>query len=114
MTRQHVERYQVWIYVVAIMLGLALGHVAPELVDFFAAILWPALGLLLYATFTQVPLTHLPDAFRDRRFMGAVLLGNFVVVPVVVWLLLALVPADPAVRLGVLLVLLVPCTDWFI
>lgn len=52
------------------------------------------LGLLLYATFTRVPLTHLPDAFRNCRSMGAVLLGNFIVIPVAVWLLLAFVPTD--------------------
>ena len=101
-------------YLGAILVGLALGSIAPGVSDPFEALLWPALGLLLYATFTQVPLTHLPDAFRDRRFMGAVLIGNFLLVPFVVWGLLAFLPDDPAIRLGVLLVLLVPCTDWFI
>jgi ACR3 family arsenite efflux pump ArsB len=114
MTRQQLERHQVWIYLAAIFAGLALGSVTPSVADAFDALLWPALGLLLYATFTQVPLTHLPDAFRDRRFIGAVLIGNFLLVPFVVWSLLAFLPADPAVRLGVLLVLLAPCTDWFI
>jgi hypothetical protein len=46
--------------------------------------------------------------------MSAVLTGNVVFVPPLVAALLPLVPAEPAVRLGVLLVLLVPCTDWFI
>lgn len=114
MTRQQLERRQVWLYLAAIVIGLALGSAVPGLAGIFEAILWPALGLLLYATFTQVPLTHLPDAFRDRRFIGAVLLGNFLVVPIAVWLLLAFGPAHPTVRLGVFVVLLVPCTDWFI
>jgi ACR3 family arsenite transporter len=113
-TRAKLERHQVWIYVGATLVGLALGSIAPGVSDAFEALLWPALGLLLYATFTQVPLIHLPDAFRDRRFMGAVLIGNFLLVPFVVWGLLAFLPDDPAIRLGVLLVLLVPCTDWFI
>jgi arsenite transporter len=55
-----------------------------------------------------------PDALRDHRFMGAVLIGNFLLIPLVVWGLLAFLPDDPAIRLGVLVVLLVPCTDWFI
>jgi arsenite transporter len=71
--------------------------------------------MLLYTTFTQVPLTHLPDAFRDGRFMTGVLAGNFAVVPLVVWGLVSFLPVqESAVRLGVLLVLLMPCTDWFI
>ena len=69
---------------------------------------------LLYTTFTQVPLTHLPDAFRDRRFMGAALLGNFALLPIVAWGLIALLPDQHAIRLGVLFVLLVPCAEWFI
>lgn len=114
MIRQQFERHQVWLYLAAIAVGLALGSAAPELTGFFEMILWPVLGLMLYTTFTQVPLTHLPNAFRDRRFMGAVLIGNFLLVPFVVWGLLAFLPDDPAIRLGVLIVLLVPCTDWFI
>lgn len=114
MVRQQLERHQVWFYVTAILVGLALGHAAPGVASLFEAVLWPTLGLLLYTTFTQVPLTHLPEAFRDRRFMSAVLIGNFLAVPLVVWGLLVLLPNEPAIRLGVLLVLLVPCTDWFI
>lgn len=114
MTRDTLERNQVWVYLAAILVGLALGAAMPALGPAMEALLWPCLAALLYATFTQVPLAHLPDAFRDMRFMSAVLAGNFVMLPVLVWGLLALVPGDPAVRLGVLLVLLVPCTDWFI
>ncbi|MEE3047315.1 MAG: arsenic resistance protein [Pseudomonadota bacterium] len=114
MKRQQVERYQVWIYLGAILAGLAVGSGAPGLSGLFETVLWPTLGLLLYTTFTQVSLTHLPEAFRDRRFMGAVLVGNFVLIPLAVWGLLLFLPDEPAIRLGVLLVLLVPCTDWYI
>lgn len=114
MQRQQLERHQVWGYLAAILAGLGVGSAAPEQGPLFEGMLWPALGLLLYATFTQVPLTRLPAAFRDRRFIAAVMTGNFVALPLLVWALLALLPPDPAVRLGVLLVLLVPCTDWFI
>ncbi|MDR7423268.1 MAG: bile acid:sodium symporter [Armatimonadota bacterium] len=108
------ERHQVWFYLVGILAGLRVGSTAPALAPTFETALWPALGVLLYATFTQVALTRLPEAFRDRRFMSAVLTGNFLIMPVVVWGLLAFLPREPAIRLGVLLVLLVPCTDWFI
>lgn len=113
-SRQALERQQVWFYLGAIALGLGIGTLSPILGAGMEALLWPSLAALLYVTFTQVPLNHLPEAFRDPRFMGAVLLANFVLVPIFVWGLLFLVPDDPAVRLGVLLVLLVPCTDWFI
>ncbi|MDO8861635.1 arsenic resistance protein [Haliea sp. E1-2-M8] len=108
------ERRQVWIYLAAIVGGLLLGTLAPEVGPNFEVLLWPVLATLLYTTFVQVPLLHVRDAFRDRRFLLAVVLGNFLLLPVVVWLMLQWLPAEPALRLGVLLVLLVPCTDWFI
>ena len=98
----------------AIALGLFIGSLAQDLVGAIELILWPLLGLLLYTTFVQVPLHRLRDAFLDRRFLAAAVVGNFLVVPLSVWVLLLLVPDVPAIQLGVLLVLLVPCTDWFI
>lgn len=114
MDRLTLERYQVWIYLAAILGGLALGTLFPAVAAPFEATLWPALALLLYTTFVQVPLLHVRDAFRDGRFVLGIALGNFVLLPVLVWFLLAWLPDEPALRLGVLLVLLVPCTDWFI
>jgi ACR3 family arsenite transporter len=112
--RTTLERHQVWAYLAAIGLGLALGSAAPQLAPVVEAVLWPVLGALLYATFTQVPLVHLGAALGDGRFVATVLGGNFLAVPLLVAALLPLVPDDPAVRLGVVLVLVVPCTDWFI
>jgi ACR3 family arsenite transporter len=114
MTRAGLERHQVLVYLAAILAGLAIGGLFPAAAPAFEALVWPALGVLLYATFTQVPLTRLSGALRDRRFMAAVLAGNFLLVPVLVWGLLAIAPGDAAIRLGIAMVLLVPCTDWYI
>lgn len=114
MDRLTLERRQVWIYLAAIIGGLVLGSAAPGIGPRFEVLLWPVLAALLYATFVQVPLLHVRDAFRDGRFVLAILLGNFVFIPLLVWLALQLLPDDPTLQLGVLLVLLVPCTDWFI
>lgn len=112
--REQLERHQVWVYVLAIGAGLALGAGLPAAGKALEVLVWPVLGALLYATFTQVPLVQLPSALRDWRFLGALCIGNFLALPVLVWGLLSLLPEDPAIRLGVMLVLLVPCTDWFI
>ncbi len=112
--RAALERQQAWIYLAAILAGMAAGTVAPATLQNGEFLLWPTLGLLLYATFTQVPLTRLAATFRDGRFIAALLFGNFLCIPLIVSLLRLLLPADPAIQLGVLLVLLVPCTDWFI
>ena len=114
MTRQSLEKYQVLVYLAAIALGLALGTALPGQVGVLEAVLWPLLGALLYVTFTQVPLTQLCAAWRDTRFLTAAVVGNFLLLPIVAWGLASLFANQPAVRLGMLLVLLVPCTDWFI
>lgn len=108
------ERHQVWIYLGAVCIGLLFGTFFANQAAALEWLLWPSLGLLLFATFTQVPLIHLAAAFRDRQFISAVLAGNFTAIPLLVWGLLAFVPADPAIKLDVLLVLLVPCTDWYL
>ncbi|WP_084185064.1 arsenic resistance protein [Desulfonatronum thiodismutans] len=114
MDRLTLERRQVWLYLSTIIAGLLVGSAWPGVGRLFEALLWPTLIVLLYATFIQVPLLHLRDAFTDHRFLAATLTGNFLILPVLVWILVQALPPDPALRLGVLLVLFVPCTDWFI
>ncbi|WP_302141370.1 arsenic resistance protein [Halomonas alkalicola] len=112
--RELMERHQSWVYLVAILAGLGLGLASPSVTGSLDRLLWPLLGLLHYATFTQVPLTRLSLAFRDWRFLGALLTGNFVIIPLMLGVMAWWLPLAPAVLVGVLLVLLVPCTDWFI
>ncbi|WP_024326239.1 arsenic resistance protein [Thioalkalivibrio sp. AKL19] len=112
--RERLEQYQVLIYLVTITLGLFLGVSAPGASEWLDVVLWPVLGVLLYATFTQTPLIHLGEAFREPRLLLAAVIGNFVVIPPLVWAILQVAPGDPAILLGIALVLLVPCTDWFI
>lgn len=114
MNRLTLERHQVWVYLIAIAAGLAVGSAWPGLAATLEGLLWPALALLMFATFLQVPLLQVRDALRDRRFAFAVLVGNFVLVPLMAWALVVVFDLSPVMRLGVLLVLLMPCTDWFI
>lgn len=114
MTRQSLEKYQVLIYVASIAFGLTFGSLFPKLRPLFESLLWPFLGFLLYATFTQTSLSKLRDAFNNRRFIYIALTGNFILIPLIVFGLIFFLPDNPAIRLGVALVLLVPCTDWFI
>lgn len=112
--RDIIERHQARAYLIAVVVGLFLGwKTSPgEVVPDY--LIWALLGVLLYATFTQTPVTHLSNVFRDRRFMGALLTGNFLIMPTITALLILALPDNDALKLGVLLVLLMPCTDWFI
>ncbi|KQQ06159.1 MULTISPECIES: arsenic resistance protein [unclassified Rathayibacter] len=107
------ERHQVAWYLGAIVVGLAGGLLLPAAARLDVAIT-PVLGLLLFATFLGVPFGSVLRSFGDGRFLGAVLIVNFVVVPAVAFGLSRFVAGDPALVFGVLLVLLTPCVDYVI
>ncbi|GAB4327365.1 MAG: arsenic resistance protein [Dehalococcoidia bacterium] len=104
---------QIVLYAAAVLLGVMVGTLAPGATDLFELSVWPVLVVLLYVTFLQVHIRALPLALRDVGFLVAALAGNFVVAPALVWALLYVIPVSAAVRVGVVLVLLAPCTDWF-
>lgn len=108
------DRHQVAIYLGALAAGAVVGRTWTDVAHPLERALYPVLGVLLYATFLQVPFTKVAGAFRDGRFLGSVLALNFVVVPLVVAALTAVVPLKRAVLLGVLLTLLTPCIDYVI
>ncbi|MCL2895767.1 arsenic resistance protein [Brenneria tiliae] len=74
----------------------------------------PALALMLFVTFLQVPLTSLKRSLTRVRFLGALLAADFIVIPLFVACLIPYFPADPLIRLGMLLVLLAPCIDYVV
>ncbi|GAA0192248.1 arsenic resistance protein [Glutamicibacter creatinolyticus] len=108
------DRQQVPLYLLAIGVGAVLGLSAPQLAPALELGIEPILMLLLFATFLGVPLVEVARSFGDFRFLGTVLVANFVFVPAIVWALSRFVADDKALLLGVLLVLLTPCIDYVI
>jgi ACR3 family arsenite transporter len=108
------DRHQIALYLAAIAAGILVGLAVPAWAHVLELAINPVLGLLLYVTFLGVPFTSIGRAFRDWRFLGAVLILNFVLIPVVVFGLSRFVAHDQALLVGVLLVLLTPCVDYVI
>ncbi|MFI1934099.1 arsenic resistance protein [Streptomyces sp. NPDC020330] len=111
---ERMEHHQVVIYLAAMALGALLGLAAPSAGPGLEHLVNPVLGALLFVTFLQVPAAELLRSLRDGRFLSAALVVNFLAVPLVVAAMFSFLPADRAVRLGVLLVLLCPCVDYVI
>lgn len=114
LTRLQLERSQVLFYLAAVALGAGLGWNVPAVAPILDRLLWPVLAALLYVTFAQVPLLEVRGMIGHGRFVAALLVVNFVIVPPLAWLLARCLPPDPFFLLGVYLVLLAPCTDWFV
>ncbi|MBT2407441.1 MULTISPECIES: bile acid:sodium symporter [unclassified Streptomyces] len=111
---ERTEQHQIAMYLGAMALGGLLGWAAPAVGPGLELAINPVLGALLFVTFLQVPAGELFRSLRDGRFLSAALVVNFAVVPAVVAAMFAFLPADQAVRIGVLLVLLCPCVDYVI
>lgn len=108
------ERHQVLLYLAALVGGAGIGLALPSVAHPAELAINPVLGLLLYATFLGVPFAKIGQAFRDWRFLATVMIVNFILVPVVAWLLSRIVAHDQVLLVGVLFVLLTPCVDYVI
>lgn len=107
------EQRQILIYFLAIAIAAIIGLAVPG-AAMMHGIINPALAFMLFVTFLQVPLGEMAKGFRQARFLAALLLGNFVAIPALVFLLLQLTIDDALLRLGILMVLLTPCIDYVI
>ncbi|MEL1265731.1 arsenic resistance protein [Pseudoxanthomonas putridarboris] len=112
-TRAALEKHQIALYFAAVALGFGVALAVPGSARLEAAIN-PALGLMLFVTFLQVPLARVRSALANTRFIGALMVANFLVVPLLVAAMLPLLPADPLVRIAMLFVLLCPCIDYVV
>ncbi|MFJ6099267.1 arsenic resistance protein [Williamsia muralis] len=108
------EKFQIPLYLAALAAGGLIGIAAPASASTFEHAINPVLIVLLYATFLAVPFEKIRASLRDGRFLVSVVGLNFVLVPVVVFLLTRFVADDQALLVGVLLVLLAPCIDYVI
>jgi ACR3 family arsenite efflux pump ArsB len=102
------------LYLGALVVGAAIGVLVPAVAHPAESLINPVLALLLYATFLGVPFGQIGRAFRDWLFLLTVLVVNFTVMPVIVFLLSQIVAHDQALLIGVLFVLLTPCVDYVI
>lgn len=111
--RHWLEHRQIALYFLAIALAAGLGLFLPSTAG-LSAVINPALAVMIFVTFLQVPLADTGRAMMNIRFMTALLTGNFVVIPLLLAGLFPFLPADPMIRLGAVFVLLAPCIDYVI
>lgn len=97
--------------IAAIVTGCLLGAFAPAAGETLGSAVDPLILLLVGLLVFTLRLDGLGELRRAHRPVLLVLAVNFLLVPVIAWTLTSLLP-DEALRLGVLLYCLAPCTDW--
>ncbi|MFG0273306.1 arsenic resistance protein [Pseudomonas sp. zjy_14] len=114
MTREQLETRQIPIYFAAVMVAIVFGLLASDTARQLEALITPAIAVLMYAMFLQIPFLDLRQGLGNRRFITALLLANFILVPLLVWAITRGLVEHPAILVGALLVLLTPCIDYVV
>ncbi|WP_330508913.1 bile acid:sodium symporter [Pseudomonas putida] len=114
MTREQLETRQIPIYFAAVLAAIAFGLLASDTARQLEALITPAIAVLMYAMFLQIPFLDLRQGLGNRRFITVLLLANFVLVPLLVWAITRGLVEHPAILVGALLVLLTPCIDYVV
>lgn len=114
MSRDTVEHNQIPVYFVAVLLAATFGVLAPSFARHLSVLVTPSIAVLMYAMFLQIPFLDLRQSLSNKRFLSALLLANFILVPLLVWALTQSLVGRPALLLGALLVLLTPCIDYVV
>lgn len=114
MNRDQLEQHQIPIYFVTVSIAAVGGLLAPQAMQGLGGLVTPAIALLMYAMFLQIPFLQLRQGLANKRFIAALLVANFVLMPLLVWALTLGLHDQPAILIGALLVLLTPCIDYVV
>ncbi len=108
------ERLHLVLILGAALLGLTLGQFS-WLARLAEGLILPLLVILLTGTLLQVPLGRLRDTQRHGRTAALSLAINFIWTPLLAWFLGWLfLRHQPALWLGLIMLLATPCTDWYL
>lgn len=114
MNRDTLEQNQIPIYFAAVIAAVIGGLMAPSAAQDLNALVTPAIAVLMYAMFLQIPFLDLREGLSNKRFTSTLLLANFVLIPLLVWAITRGLSDHPAILVGALLVLLTPCIDYVV
>lgn len=109
-----VTKLQPLFIIAAAVLGIILGQ-ASSVSDVAGGLIEPFLMVLIFMIFLKVDIRDIGRSFKNVRFTGVSLLINFVLTPILAVVLGILFLGDSMdMRIGLLMLLVTPCTDWYL
>ena len=112
---EKLSKYQSLTILIALAIGLVLGNVSTAIVDISSKLIVPLIMLMLFGLFLSIKMSDLKSAFKNVRFSLTSLLINFVWTPVFAFILgLIFLSSNLPVWIGFLMLMVTPCTDWYL
>lgn len=109
-----IGRLQPAIIIAAALIGIGLGSVVP-MGDSSSWMIQLFLMLLLFVLFLSVDLRKMGRSLLNVRFTATALALNFVLTPMLSYILgLAFFSGSVDLRIGLIMLLVTPCTDWYL
>jgi arsenite transporter len=109
------SKLQPFILFAAVLFGFFVGNIYVGFSNYAETILYYVVIALVYAVMLGVPHQKFWKAFKNIKFFGVSWFANFVIIPLLAWVLALIFLKDhPAIFVGFILYLIAPCTDWFL
>ncbi|MCE5100618.1 arsenic resistance protein [Staphylococcus cohnii] len=108
-----IEKYQIYIYFIALLSGVLVGLISNIFANILESIISASLFLLMFSMFSQIPFFNIKHSLLNIKSILALLISNFIVIPLFVYGLILLFDiSDAPILIGLYLVLLTPCIDY--
>lgn len=109
-----IEKLEPIIIFSAVILGLVLSNI-DLIADNTSYLINIFLCLMLYGLFLEVPLNDLKDSFKNIKFTSTSLIINFIWTPLFGYFIGSLfLKWNVDVLIGFFMLILTPCTDWYL
>ncbi|WP_027634359.1 arsenic resistance protein [Clostridium hydrogeniformans] len=109
-----VNKFQSLIILIMVVLGIVLGQIYVVQV-YSEYVIMPALMIMLFLVFIQIPLKDIKDSFKNIKFTVTSILINFIWTPIIVFILGKIfLNNSPELLIGFIMLMVTPCTDWYL
>ena len=113
--KSKIEHYQIYIFFVALVLGILAGLTSQIFSVFLESVISIFIGILMFSMFSQIPFFNIRQNLFNTKYIIALILSNFIIIPIFVFALIQLFEVSSApILIGLYLVLLTPCIDYVI
>jgi ACR3 family arsenite efflux pump ArsB len=109
-----IEKLETILILAAIALGLALGQ-SEAFGRFAVCLVGPFLVAMIFGVFLKIPIAEIGKGFKNAKFALTSLSVNFLWIPILGYILSEIFLSDsPDLKIGYLMLLVTPCTDWYL